>query len=119
MVQKAKEFKLPGPTQAGSVDVLPSYEEMIVDELFNGPSSMETQRDFEQVLEEGNAVNNGCTVKQNPEKMQLNEYLMEETKPLHTNFVLPEPQLSLCYTCPVYFPCEIPPWKSIEIHGIP
>ena len=64
---------------------------------------METQPDLEQVLEEGNAVINGCTVEQNPEKMQLNEYLMEETKPLHTNFVLPEPRLSLCYTCPVYF----------------
>ena len=28
---------------------------------------------------------------------------MEETKPLHTNFVLPDQRLSLCYTCPVYF----------------
>ena len=35
-----------GPTQAGFVEVLPSYEEMTVDELFNGPSSMETQPDF-------------------------------------------------------------------------
>ena len=38
-----------GPTQAGFVEVLPSYEEMTVDELFNGPSSMETQPDLEQV----------------------------------------------------------------------
>ena len=48
MVQKAKDFSFPyhEPTQAGSVDVLPSYEEMTVDELFNGPtSSMETQPD--------------------------------------------------------------------------
>ena len=68
---------LPGPTQAGSVDVLPSYEEMTVDELFNGPNSLETQPDLEQVqaLDEGTAVINGCTVKQiqpaDPEKMQL------------------------------------------------
>ena len=48
IVQKAKDFSFPyhEPTQAGSVDVLPSYEEMTVDELFNGPtSSMETQPD--------------------------------------------------------------------------
>ena len=46
MVPKAKNFSfpchelsmLPGPTQAGSVDVLPSYEAMTVNELFNGPS---------------------------------------------------------------------------------
>ena len=47
IVQKAKDFSFPyhEPTQAGSVDVLPSDEEMTVDELFNGPSSMETQPD--------------------------------------------------------------------------
>ena len=108
MVQKAKDFSFPyhqlsEPTQAGSVDVFPSYEEMMIDELFNGPSYMESQPDIEQVLKEGDAVFNGCTVEQNPEKIQLNEYLMEETKPLHTNFVLPDQRLSLCYTCPVYF----------------
>ena len=108
MVEKAKDFSFPyhqqsEPTQTGSAGVLPSFEEMMVDELFNGPSSMETQPYLEQVLEEGNVVINGCTVEQNPEKMQLNEYLMEETKPLHTNFVLPDQRLSLCYTCPVYF----------------
>ena len=37
---------------------------MTVDELFNGPSSMETQPDLEQVqvLDEGIAVINGRTV---------------------------------------------------------
>ena len=55
MVQKAKDFSFPyhhlsEPTQARSADVLPSYEEMMVDELFNGPSSMESQPDLEQVL---------------------------------------------------------------------
>ena len=91
---------------------LPSYEQMeglTVDKLFNGPSFMETQPDLEQVhvLEDGTAVIYGCTVEQSqlpdPEKMQLDEYLMEETKPLNTNFILPDQQLALCYTCPVYF----------------
>ena len=91
---------------------LPSYEQMeglTVDLLFNGPSSMETQPDLEQllVLEDGTAVINGCTVGRfqlpDPEKMQLDEYLMEETKPLHTNYILPDQRLALCYTCPVYF----------------
>ena len=77
--------------------------------MFNGPSSMETQPDLEQVhvLEDGTAVINGCTVERfqlpDPEKMQLDEYLMEETKPVHTNFILPDQRLALCYTCPVYF----------------
>ena len=46
----------------GSTQVLPSYEEMTIDELFNGPSSMETQPDLEQVqvLDEGIAVINGA-----------------------------------------------------------
>ena len=37
---------------------LPSYEEMTLDEMFNGPSSMETQPDLApvQLLEEGVAV---------------------------------------------------------------
>ena len=63
MVQKAKDFSFPyhqlsEPTQAGSTGVLPSYEEMMVDELFNGPSAMETQPYLEQVLEERNVVIN-------------------------------------------------------------
>ena len=78
---------------------LPSYEQMgglTVDLLFNGPSSMETQPDLEQVLvlEDGTAVINGCNVGRfqlpDPEKMQLDEHLMEETKPLHTNYILPD-----------------------------
>lgn len=66
---------LPGPTHAGSVDVLPSYEEMTVNELFNGPRSMETQPDLEQVhvMDNGTAVINGHTVEwfhsKDPEKM--------------------------------------------------
>ena len=111
MVQKAKDFSFPyhEPTQAGSVDVLPSYEEMTVDELFNGPSSMETQPDLEpvQVLDEGIAVINGCTVEHtppaDPEKIHFDRYLMEENKPLHSNFVLPNQGLAFSYTCPVYF----------------
>ena len=76
---------------------------MTVDELFNAPSSMETQPDLEQVqvLDEGVAVINGRTVEwwpNDPEKGQL-----EGTKPLHTNFVVPDQRLALCYTCPVYF----------------
>ena len=31
------------------------------------------------------------------------EYLEEENKPLHTNFVLPNKGLALAYTCPVFF----------------
>ena len=31
------------------------------------------------------------------------EYLEDENKPLHTNFVLPNQGLALCYTCPVFF----------------
>ena len=97
-----------GPTQAGFVEFLPSYEEMTVDELFSGPSSMETRPDLEQVqvLDEGIAVINCRTVEwwpNDPQKGQLEEYLMEETKSLHTNFVLPDQRLALCYTCPVYF----------------
>ena len=59
------------------------------------------------MLDEGIAVNNGCTVEQNqlpdPEKMQLDQSLLQENKPFHTNFILPDSQLALCYTCPEYF----------------
>ena len=81
-------------------------EEMTVDELFNGASSTETQPDLEQVhaLEDGTAMINDCTVEwfqpSDLGKMQLDEYLMEETKPIHTNFILPDQRLALCYTCP-------------------
>ena len=37
------------------------------------------------------------------EELALQEYLMDASKPVHTNFVLPEQGLALCYTCPVYF----------------
>ena len=37
-----------------------------------------------------------------PEQMaNMLEYLEDENKPLHTNFVLPNQGLVLCYTCPV------------------
>ena len=45
-----------GPSSAGQIaEYLPSYEEMTLDEMFNGPSPMETQPDLApvQVLEEG------------------------------------------------------------------
>ena len=98
---------------------LPSYEEMqqACQDLFNGPSSMETQPDLApvNVLEEGVSVTqDGRTVEwwpieeefdvPNLEELALQEYLMDASKPLHTNFVLPEQNwLSLCQTCPVYF----------------
>ena len=66
---------------------LPTYEDMMVQDLFNGPSSMETQSDQAPVLEE----------------LALQEYLIDASKPLHSSFVLPEQGLALGYTCPVYF----------------
>ena len=51
-------------------------------------------------MDEGIAVINGRTVEW---WTWLEKYLMEETKPLYTNFVLPDQRLALCYTCPVYF----------------
>ena len=93
---------MPGPSLAGNIEEyprpsLPSYEEMMLDEMFNGPSSMETQPDLVPVivLEEGVAVIQDCrTVEwwpvEEPEKMaNMLEYLEDENKPLHTNFVLP------------------------------
>ena len=54
---------MPGPSLAGNLEEyprpsLPSYEEMMLDDMFNGPSSMETQPDLApvKVLEEGVAV---------------------------------------------------------------
>ena len=97
---------------------LPSYEEMqqACQALFNGPSSMETQPDLDlvHIMEEGGAV---LPESQQAEwwpvegefdvpileELALQEYLMDASKPLHTNFVLPEQGLALCYTCPVYF----------------
>ena len=97
---------------------LPPYEEMqqACRDLFNGPSSMETQPDLAPVhiMEEGVAVlPDGRQVEwwpiegefdvPNLEELALQEYLMDASKPLHTNFVLPEQGLAICYTCPVYF----------------
>ena len=76
---------------------LPSYEDMMKDHLFNGPRSMETQPDTLQVLEEGIAVTQDRqTVElwQDEELVNLLEYLEDENKPLHTNFVLPNKRLS-------------------------
>ena len=55
---------MPGPSSAGEKALNPepmyllSYEEMMIDKMFNGPSSMETQSDLApvQVLKEGAAV---------------------------------------------------------------
>ena len=97
---------------------LPSYEEMqqACRDLFNGPSSMETQPDLDPVhiMEEGVAVlPDGRQVEwwpiegefdvPNLDEVALQEYLMDASKPLHTNFVLPEKGLANGYTCPVYF----------------
>lgn len=65
MVQKAKEFSFPyHELKPEPTEVLPSFEEMTMDEMFNGPSSMETQPDLEQVQvsEEGITIVNGHTV---------------------------------------------------------
>ena len=125
--------------------LLPSYEDMMCEDVFNGPSSMETQPDLApvKVLEEGVAVTQGgrtvewwpierpldlpkqphlapvhiieegVAVTQdgrqvewwppNLDEVALQEYLMDASKPLHTNFVLPKKGLANCYTCPVYF----------------
>ena len=97
---------------------LPSYEEMqqACRDLFNGPSSMETQPDLDPVhiMEEGVAVlPDGRQVEwwpiegefdvPNLDEVSLQEYLLDASKPLHTSFVLPEKGLANCSTCPVYF----------------
>ena len=105
-----------GPSLAGNIEEyprtsLPSYEEMMLDDMFNGPSSMETQPDLApvKVLEEGVAVTQeDRTVEwwpvEDPEQLaNMLEYLEDENKPLHTNFVLPNQGRALCYTCPVFF----------------
>ena len=90
---------------------LPSYEELqqACRDLFNGPSSMETQPDLApvQIMEEGQQVEwwpiEGEFDVPNLGELTLQEYLMDASKPLHTNFVLTEQGLAICYTCPVYF----------------
>ena len=103
---------MPGPSLAEYPrPSLPSYEEMMLDEMFNGPSSMETQPDLApvKVLEEGVAVTqDDRTVEwwpvEEPEQMaNMLEYLEDENRPLNTNFILPKQGLALCYTCPVFF----------------
>ncbi|CAH3115364.1 unnamed protein product [Porites lobata] len=89
---------------------LPSYEEMqqACRDLFNGPSSMETQPDLDPVhiMEEGVAVlPDGRQVEwwpiegefdvPNLDEVSLQEYLLDASKPLHTNFVLPEKGLAI------------------------
>ena len=109
---------MPGPSSAGQIAEylehpmsLPSYEEMTLDDMFNGPSSRETQPDLApvQVLEEGVAVTQDgrtvewCPMERSVAQTELFEYLQDEDKPFHTNFVLPKQgQYS---TCPVFFGC--------------
>ena len=89
--------------------LLPSYEDVMCEDVFNGPSSMETQPDLApvKVLEEGVAVTqDGRTVEwwpPNLDEVALQEYLIDISKPFHTSFVLPEQGLADCYTCPVFF----------------
>ena len=86
---------------------LPSYDEMTLHEMFNGPSSMETQPDLApvQVLEEGVAVTqDGLMVEWWPMEESVAqtvvEYLQDKDKPLHTNIVLPNQ--GMYSTCPVF-----------------
>ena len=116
-VLKTPEPPMNENAQPATQIMLPPYEDMMCEDLFNGPSSMETQPDLAPVhiLEEEVAVTqDGRTVEWWPiegeldvpdlEELALQEYLMDASRPLHTNFVLPEQNwLSLCYTCPVYF----------------
>ena len=99
-----KNLLMPGPSSAKKIQEspepsmsLPSYEETTLDDMFNGPTSMETQPDLApvQVFEEGVAVNqDGRTVewwpveKPNAQK-EFHEYLQDDNRPLHTNFALP------------------------------
>ena len=116
-VQEASEPQMIVNENAQPAFELPSYEEMMLQDMFNGPSLMETQPNLApvKVLEEGVAViQDGRTVEwwsmeppldspANLDQVTLQEYLMNASKPLHTNFVLPEQGLANCYTCPVYF----------------
>ena len=97
MVQKAEEFSFPYEELMPEPKV-PTYEEMMFQDMLNcGPSSMETQPDLEQV--EVQVLDIPADLKQ----VALQEYLMEESRPLHTSFVLPNQGKTLSYTCPMYF----------------
>ena len=116
-VQEASEPQMIVNENAQPAFELPSYEDMMLEDMFNGPSLMETQPNLApvKVLEERVAVTqDGRTVEwwsseppldspANLDQVTLQEYLMDASKPLHTNFVLPEQGLANCYTCPVYF----------------
>ncbi|CAH3176485.1 unnamed protein product [Porites lobata] len=110
---------------------LPSYEEMqqACRDLFNGPSSMETQPDLDPVhiMEEGVAVvPDGRQVEwwpiegefdvPNLDEVSLQEYLLDASKPLHTSFVLPEKGLAICYTCPVIHSKIYEQWGTFSCH---
>lgn len=89
--EKLKTEPMPGPSAATDNAVyLQTYEEMPFQDLLGcGPSSMETQPDLDMPAEQA----------------PLPEYLMDESKPLHTSFVL-HPLLSNQgnkSTCPLYF----------------
>jgi len=85
IVKTSNEFKF--PYKALPEPTLPSYEDMMND-IF-GPSSMETQPDLYMPV--------------NLEQVARQEYMMDASKPLHTNFLLPNQGLALCYSCPVFF----------------
>ena len=104
---------------------LPSYETM--EDLFNGPSSMETQPDQTPLFSSEEAIvvlPDGRNVEwwpyeeidqSNMQDLSLQEYLMDASKPLHTNFVLPEKGLANDYTCPVYFGNVDSKWTVLDI----
>ena len=107
---------MPGPSSVRKIEQspeqsmsLPSYEEITLDDMFNGPNSMETQPDLApvQVLEEGFAVTQDgrtvewCPVEELIAQKEFYQYLQDDNRPLHTNFVLPNQ--GKYSTCPVFF----------------
>ena len=108
MGQKAEEFKfpyqdlkstnvaMPGPSSKGQPEYLPTHEEIMFQDMLEcGPSSMETQPDLEQT--EIQVLDMPTDL----EQVALEEYLIDESKPLHANFVLPHQGKRS--TCPAYF----------------
>ena len=110
MVQTANQFSfsyeklktvtsnlaMPGPSSKGQPEYLRTYEEMMFQDMLGcGPTSVETQPDLRQT--EVQVLDMPADL----EQVVLQEYLIDESKPLHTNFVLPHQ--GPASTCPVYF----------------
>ena len=79
---------LPGLSSKGQPEYLPTYEEMMFQDMLGcESSSMETQPDLDMSAD--------------LEQVTLQEYLFDASKPLHTDFVLPNQGKRS--TCPVHF----------------